>query len=48
MELHQVLTKSERSPAELITGRFDGVKVVHCLFPFVSLMIRSSSYSEAW
>ncbi|KAH6816177.1 hypothetical protein C2S53_006395 [Perilla frutescens var. hirtella] len=28
IELHQVLTKSERSPAELITGRFDGIKVL--------------------
>ncbi|XP_042047515.1 uncharacterized protein LOC121793552 [Salvia splendens] len=28
MELHQVLTKSERSPAELMTGRFDGIKAL--------------------
>lgn len=28
MELHQVLTKSERSPAELMSGRFDGIKVL--------------------
>ncbi|KAL8481149.1 hypothetical protein ACS0TY_027079 [Phlomoides rotata] len=28
MEVHQVLTKSERSPAELIIGRFDGIKAL--------------------
>ncbi|KAL0414100.1 UNVERIFIED_CONTAM: hypothetical protein Sradi_1611700 [Sesamum radiatum] len=27
-EIHQVLAKSERSPAELITGRFDGIKAL--------------------
>ncbi|KAK6161431.1 hypothetical protein DH2020_004812 [Rehmannia glutinosa] len=27
-EMHQLLTKSEQSPAELITGRFDGVKAL--------------------
>ncbi|KAL1542965.1 hypothetical protein AAHA92_19994 [Salvia divinorum] len=28
MELHQVLQKSERNPAELMTGRFDGIKAL--------------------
>ncbi|XP_047937732.1 uncharacterized protein LOC125185266 [Salvia hispanica] len=28
MELHRVLTKSERNPAELMTGRFDGIKAL--------------------
>ncbi|XP_042010716.1 uncharacterized protein LOC121759248 isoform X2 [Salvia splendens] len=28
MEFHQVLAKSERNPAELMTGRFDGIKAL--------------------
>ncbi|PIN01886.1 hypothetical protein CDL12_25603 [Handroanthus impetiginosus] len=31
MEVHEVLTKSERIPSELIMGRFDGIKILFLL-----------------
>lgn len=46
MEFHQVLTRSERNPAELMTGRFDGIKVIHTLLKsFVSYVIKSYTNS---
>lgn len=32
MEMHKGLSESGHSPAELITGRFDGIKVFMCFF----------------